>query len=125
MLKGSEFLTNEEYVARLGVLYDKVLGLRKDADYIVNQPQMDKLIAVLEFFLDTANELDGRVEPVKLKPKEEHGGVTATFLVFDLYDQKVLRFCEVMKACSAITIDTTSEGEVCISCTVPDVFVHK
>lgn len=118
-------MTNEEYVKRLGILYNKILSLRTDADYIVNQPQMDKLVAVLEFFLDTAKELDGRVDPVKLKPKEEHGGVTATFLVFDLYDQKVLRFCEVMKACSAITIDTTSEGELCISCTIPQVFVKK
>lgn len=116
-------MTNEEYVKRLGILYNKVLSLRKDTDYIINQPQMEKLIAVLEFFLDTAKELDGTVEPVKLKPKKEHGGVTATFLVFDLYDQKVLRFCEVMKACSAITIDTTSNGEVCISCTIPEVFI--
>lgn len=118
-------MTNEEYVRRLGILYNKVLSLRKDTDYIVNQPQMDKLIAVLEFFIDTAKDLDGHLEPVKLTPKEEHGGVTATFLVFDLYDEKVLRFCEVMKGCSAITIDTTSDGEVCISCTVPNVFVHK
>lgn len=118
-------MTNEKYVQRLSILYNKVLALRQDADYIVNQPQMDKLIAVLDFFLDAANDLDGKVDPVTLKPKEEHGGVTATFLVFDLYDQKVLRFCEVMKACSAITIDTTSEGEVCISCTVPNVFIHK
>lgn len=118
-------MTNEEYVRRLGILYDKVLSLRKDADYIVNQPQMDKLIAVLEFFIDSAKDLDGKVEPVNLKPREEHGGVTATFLVFDLYAEKVLRFCDVMRACSAITIDTTSDGEVCISCTVSEVFVHK
>ena len=118
-------MTNEEYVQRLAVLYNKVLSLRKDEDYIVNQPQMDKLIAVLEFFLDEAKRLDGKVERVSLKPKEEHGGVTATFLVFDLYGPKVIKFCEVMSACSAITIDTTSEGEVCISCTIPQVFVPK
>ena len=118
-------MTNLEYVRRLNVLYNKVLSLRKDTDYIINQPQMDKLIAVLDFFLDAAKELDGNVEPVNLRPKEEHGGVTATFLVFDLYDQKIPKFCEVMSACSAITIDTTSEGEVCISCTIPQVFVPK
>lgn len=118
-------MTNEEYVRRLGTLYSKVLDLRKDSDYIVNQSQMDKLVAVLEFFLDTAKALDGKVEPVRLKPREEHGGVTATFLVFDLFDDKVVRFCDVMKACSAITIDATTDGEVCISCTVPNVFIHK
>lgn len=118
-------MTNEEYVRRLGILYNKVLSLRKDSDYIINQPQMEKLVALIEFFMDMANELEGKVEPVQLQPKEEHGGVTATFLVFDLYGEKVLRFCNVMKECSAITIDTTIQGEVCISCTIPDVFVHK
>lgn len=124
-LRGGDALTNEEYVRRLGILYNKVLSLRRDEDYIVNQPQMEKLVALLEFFLDMAEDLDGKVEPVELKPREEHGGVTATFLVFDLYEEKVTRFCDVMRGCSAIGIDTTIDGEVCISCTVPDVFVHK
>lgn len=115
-------MTGEEYVRRLGVLYDEILRLRKDDDYAVNQPQMDKLVAVLNFFLDAASELDGKVEPVMLAPKEEHGGVTATFLVFDIYGDKVQRFCDVMRHTSAITIDSADEG-ICISCTVPDVFV--
>lgn len=118
-------MTNEEYVRRLGILYNKVLSLRKDADYIINQPQMDKLIKVLDFFIDASENLGGNVEPVNLRPREEHGGVTATFVVFDLYEEQVLRFCDVMKACSAITIDSTSDGEVCISCTIPHVFVPK
>lgn len=118
-------MTNEEYVRRLGILYNKVLSLRKDSDYIVNQPQMEKLVAVLEFFLDMADELEGKVEPVQLSPKEEHGGVTATFLVFDLYGDKIPRFCDVMRGCSAIGIDANTNGEVCISCTIPEVFVHK
>ncbi len=118
-------MSNEEYVKRLGILYDKVLSLRKDEDYVVNQPQMDKLVEVLDFFLDAAERLDGSVEPVALQPREEHGGVTATFLVFDLAGEQVTRFCDVMRNCSAIGIDTTVNGEVCISCTVPQVFVHK
>lgn len=118
-------MTDEQYVQRLGFIYNKVLSLRKDEDYIVNQPQMDKLVAVLDFFLDTAKKLDGKVESVDLTPREEHGGVTATFLVFDLYGEAIPRFCDVMRGCSAIGIDTTIKGEVCIACTIPNVFVHK
>lgn len=118
-------MTNEEYVKHLGILYNEILNLRKDEDYVVNQPQMDKLVEVLEFFLDAAKRLDGSVEPVVLQPKEEHGGVTATFLVFDLAGEQVAKFCDVMRNCSAIGVDAKTNGEVCISCTVPKVFVPK
>ena len=121
----SDHLSNEEYVRRLAVMYNEVMKLRRDEDYVVNQPQMDKLIKLLEFFLDSAKELKGNVEPVELRPREEHGGVTATFLVFDVYGDKVQKFCNVLSACSAVSIDAKTNGEVCISCTIPDVFVHK
>lgn len=117
-------MTNEEYVKRLGQLYDKVLSLRDDDDYVINQPQMDKLIEVLNFFLDTAQKCNGKVEPVKLTPRAEHGGVTATFLVFDIYGEDIKKYCKVMSYTSAITIDGTEDG-ICISVTVPEVFVPK
>lgn len=116
-------LSDEEYVRRLGVLYEKILSFRKDEDYVINQPQMDKLVQVLAFFMDAAKELDGKVEPVRLAPREEHSGVTATFVVFDIVGETVQWFCDVMQHCSAITIDGTEDG-ICISCTVPDVFVR-
>lgn len=115
-------MTNEEYVKRLGELYHKIISLRRDDDYVINQPQMDKLIEVLNFFLDTAKECNGKVEPVKLVPRAEHGGVTATFVVFDIVGNAVQRFCDVMRYTSAITIDSTEDG-ICISVTVPEVFV--
>lgn len=117
-------MTNEEYVIRLGKLYDKVMSIRKDSDYVVNQQQMDRLVDIMTFFLDKAEELDGKVNRINLTPKEEHGGVTATFIVFDIYGDDVKRFCDVMQYASAITIDSTEDG-VCISITIPNVFSHK
>lgn len=115
-------LTNEEYVKRLGQLYEKVLSLRDDDNYVINQPQMDKLIEVLNFFLDAAQKCNGKVEPVKLTPRAEHGGVTATFLVFDIYGEDIQKYCKVMSYTSAITIDAAEDG-ICMSVTVPEVFV--
>lgn len=115
-------LTNEEYVKRLGQLYEKVLSLRDDDNYVINQPQMDKLIEVLNFFLDAAQKCNGKVEPVRLTPRAEHGGVTATFLVFDIYGEDIQKYCKVMSYTSAITIDATEDG-ICMSVTVPEVFV--
>ena len=118
-------LTNEEYLAHLGSLYDKIMSLRKDSDYVVNQPQMDKFIEVLSFFRDTTKELNGRIEPVELIPREEHGGITAEFMVFDLSGDDVQRFCSVMQHVSAIDIDAKTDGTICIAVTVPNVFIHK
>lgn len=115
-------LTNEEYVKRLGQLYEKVLSLRDDDNYVINQPQIDKLVEVLNFFLDAAQKCNGKVEPVKLTPRAEHGGVTATFLVFDIYGEDIQKYCKVMSYTSAITIDATEDG-ICMSVTVPEVFV--
>lgn len=115
-------MTDKEYAERLGKLYEKVLSLRDDDNYVINQPQMDKLIEVLNFFLDAAQKSNGKVEPVGLVPKAEHGGVTATFIVFDIYGEDIQRYCDVMRYTSAITIDGTDDG-ICISVTVPNVFV--
>lgn len=115
-------LTNEEYVKRLGQLYEKILSLRSDDNYVINQPQMDKLIEVLNFFLDATRKCTGKIDPVKLTPRAEHGGVTATFLVFDIYGEDIQKYCKVMSYTSALTIDGTDDG-ICISVTVPNVFV--
>ena len=118
-------LTDEEYVRRLGMMYDKILSLRKDSDYVVNQPQMDKLVELLDYFLTKSKALDGEVQKVNLKPAEIHGGVTAHFLVFDTHGEDVQKFCKVLSYCSAIGIDALESGDVCIDCTIPNVFVPK
>lgn len=117
-------MTSEEYLARLGVLYQKLMSIRKDDDYVINQKQADRLVAIMNFFMDTAKKIGGKVEPLKLVPHEEHGGVTASFLVFDIYGEDVQKFCSVMKYASTIGIEPTEEG-ICIDATVPNVFVHK
>ncbi|MBE6872085.1 MAG: hypothetical protein E7491_09085 [Ruminococcaceae bacterium] len=119
---GGKNMTNEEYVRQLGMLYEKTLSVRKDDSYQINPPQMDKLINILDSFLSHG---DGKIEPVKLIPREEHGGVTATFTVFDVYGENVKKFCDAISEASAITIDATSDGEVCISVTIPEVFTSK
>lgn len=118
-------LTDEEYVARIGSMYDKILSLREDSDYVVNQPQMDKLVELLDYFIMKAKALDGVVQPVNLKPAETFGGVTAHFLVFDTHGEDVQKFCKVLSYCSAIGIDSLENGDVCIDCTVPNIFVPK
>lgn len=119
-------MTNEEYARRLGELYGEVMSLRKDEDYTINQPQMDKLCKVLELCIDSTIFHDSEVESVNLIPREEHGGVTVTFVLMSLNgEEEVARFCDVMRGCSAISIDATVDAKACISCTIPDVFIRN
>lgn len=121
--KSSQIMADEEYLRRIGIYYKHIMSLRKDSDYVVNQPQMDKLIRVIDFFEDAAKSLDGKVDQVSLIPSQTSGDVTAYYPVFYIHSEMVERFCDVMRGCSAISIDPTASGEVCFSCTVPRVFV--
>ncbi|MBO5036191.1 MAG: hypothetical protein J6D42_03835 [Clostridia bacterium] len=115
----------EEFVQKLSCLYEYTMSLRNNDDYTVNQPQMDKFIKVLNFFNDYAEICDGFLEPVKLIPKEEHCGITAHFLVFDVFGKEMSEFSKIISYLSALSVDATSDGGVCVSVTVPNVFVPK
>lgn len=126
-----EDLTDEELVRKLGMIYEEILSQRKDENFVVNKVQMDKLIKVLNFFLkkeksETENDIKDniRVQPVNLRPKEEHGYVTLSFEVFSLNgNDEVVEFCEVLKNVSAFVINADVEGRLWMEITIPYVFV--
>lgn len=115
-------MNNLENIKHITQLYGAVLNLRKDDDYVVNKPQMDKFIEMLEFFINIVYKNKGYVEPIKLLPKAEHGGVTASFIVLDIYGDDIQKYCKIMSYASAITIDGTENG-ICISATIPEIFI--
>lgn len=98
---------------------------RSDEDYEVNPDQARKLAGAYLFFEDLAKKNNGRVESFKVIPKEIHGGITAYFPFFYLGDEDIARFCEVISDASAVSIDATTDGETCISLTIPRVFQKK
>lgn len=119
-------ISDEEYVRRFGELYNTVMSLRRDEDYRINEEQMRKFFEVCEFFGKSAESDDeAYINPIKLTPREEHGGLTATFLVFDMWGECLEEFKKIVQHLSALTIDATTDYKVCISVTVPNVFVPK
>ena len=124
----SKSIENEdmEFIQRLGKLNSLVMDNRNDEDYILNIPQFRKLVTAYEF-LDEMTERgeNGSIEPVRLKPKQEHGGVTANFIVFDLFSDSISRWGEILSCVSAVSIDATLDGKVCISLTIPNVYTRK
>lgn len=119
-------MNDEEFVRRLGQIYEKVMELRRDEDYEVNQPQMDKLIQLYRFFKDKEHSPEDKVEGLDLVPREECAGITANFLVFSLNGpEQVQAFCNVLQYCSAFDVDVVDGNKVSIGCTIPDVFVPR
>lgn len=115
----------EDIIATAYELYERELASRSNRDYEVNQEQMDKFTEAYNFFVNTANKCNGDIAEVSLKPKEIHGGLTCEFTVFHLFGDQLREFSEVVKDMSALSIDAKTDGTVCISFTVPNVFKRK
>ncbi len=118
-------MSDEEYIRRFMSIYNEVMKTRDSRDFVPNPEQMRKFADLVRFFEEVAEEYGDLVDSVDLEPSAETGGVTAYFTVFDLKNDRVQRFCDVLRCCSAVGIDATADGDVCISCTVPHVFMHK
>lgn len=117
-------MSERELLCMIGGVYHQMMAERKDEDYVINRPQYDKFNELMRFFLQKSNELDGEIVPTVISPKNEHGDLTVKFTMFDVCGEEVAKFCDLMRACSAVSIDVSADDKVCISCTVPNIFVE-
>lgn len=102
-------------------LRKRVLAMRKDSDYDLDAIQYEKFERLIQFF----KELDpSEIQIEKISPKEENGGITVFFPILYLHGEQIADFCERLKCASALTIDPDNGERICISITVPDIFVN-
>lgn len=118
-------LTDEEFCYIFGKQYNEFLREQTDEDYQINPPQWRKMLNVLKFFYELAKTSNGKVEPCAISPRVEHGGVTAYFTVLDIRESDIPKFCEALMQTSAITIDATVDARICLSVSIPYVFIKK
>ena len=103
----------------------EIMDSRSNEDYIVNQPQMDKFLEVLAFFIEGSKNNSCEIKSVSLEPKEENASLTAEYIVFDIWGKSHNRFQEVLKHTTAFSVDATLAHRVRVSLTVPEVFVRN
>lgn len=115
-------MTEDELIIELGKCYNTVMSEKKNEDYGVNRTQLKKLFDAVKFFEEAIKDGDGRIEELRLVPKEESGGFTASFAVMSLYDKAVSELFDVLKDATALSIDSTADGRVEISTTLPEIF---
>lgn len=116
----------DDMIVYFGRLYEQMLSRRHNEDYEVNPEQMDRFLDLLHFFKSRIDpEYDDGIEPFHLEAKAEHGGFSANFCVFDLHGEEIQEFAWLISCCSAISIDAKNDSQICISVTVPNIFVPK
>ena len=122
MNKEIENMTEDELIIELGKCYSNVMALRENKDFVINRVQLKKLLDAVKFFEKVTADADGRIEELRLVPKEQTGGFTASFAAMSLYDKAVSELFDVLKDATALSIDSTADGRIEISTTFPSVF---
>ena len=118
-------ISDLEFSKRLMAEYRDAFKGTTPEDFETNPEQMEKLNNLISFFKQAAKDLGGKIESIDLNPSNPPNGITANFIVFDLFGDDVRRFCDVIRECSAISMDVTINDEISISCTIPNVFTLK
>lgn len=120
-------MSDEEFAVMVGAAYEQIRSMRRNSDYVVNQPQMDKFDELLTYFAKKTAEYDSdEIERISLEPVDERGDLSAHFLVFNVGGEAdVQEFCKVISYCSAFCVNSVIPEGIRISVTVPDVFVKK
>jgi len=118
-------MTDKEFARKLVAAFDLEMQNMKPEDFEVDEVQLEKLKKLAMFFDKAAKDLGGKIVSVDLDPLVPPCGITANFIVFDLFGDEVKKFCDVLRECSAVSMDATDSGEVSISCTIPGIFVEK
>jgi hypothetical protein len=113
------------YVREFAKKYEAMMNERNDADYQINPKNWIKLLTVLEYLETEVARLDGKLEPVRLIPKEQHGYVQAIFDIFDVYGENLKVFTHVLKLADVFFIDALTNGKIRIGLNINDVYVKK
>lgn len=115
-------MDDNEVFERVGKVYQEYLNSVSEEDFRINKHQLNEFLKVLSFFVDAAEQMNGNIQVAEIRPKDTVGWVSATFMVFNITGDDITRFCDVVKSCSAVTIDSMADGKICISATISKVF---
>lgn len=118
-------MSNEDFVKELGKKYEEIISKRKDSDYRINEANWAKLLSVVDYLSNAAEKLGGRLEPVVLIPREQHGYVEAIFDVFDIEKSSIKAFTEAVRLVDVFSIEPTADDKVSIGVNINYVYEKK
>lgn len=118
-------LNDKEFAKRFAKACDEMVHRYSKEDFEIDPVQLDKLTDLVAFFSKAANDLGGKIDSIDIDPMTPPSGVTASFIVFDLAGDDIQEFCDVIRECSAISMDVTEDDKISISCTIPRIFTLR
>lgn len=118
-------INDTEFLRMVGQIYEYALSKENDDDYILNMPQYLKLVEAQAVFTRLAEANDGTVEMVHLSPRERCAELEAQVLVLDLKPEDLPGFFRVLQYGTGLYVEAKTTGEVCMSMTIPDVFIKR
>lgn len=92
-----------------------------DLEFEVNIAQMEKYLKIYGFFMKLSAD-GGSIEPMNFEKNVTSGGITANFALIYLHGIELIHFAEILLEASAVSIDATTDGMVCVSLRIPDIF---
>ena len=114
-----------EFAKRFQGGLEKYLQETSDEDFTLNPPQALAFSTLVCRLKALAQKTDGTVEPIHLVPRLGYGDVTAYLPLLALQGEEVHKLCCALRCATAVTVDALIDGNICISITVPDVFIEK
>jgi len=124
-LEDGKVFSDQEILKLVYDLYQDELRNRNFDDYEVNQKQMDKFVNAYGFFFRLAKEGRVSIEPIRFSPVETSGGIVVYTHYLDFYGMELIEFCNVLLNTTAIDFMPMTDGRVCISMTIPEIFKPK
>lgn len=103
----------------------EILNMEKgNKEYTENPNQMSKYHYAKGFFIKYLRENDGKLQTYENKG-DISNGLTFTKNIIDLTGIDLWRFANSLRFASALTIDSTIDGQICVSLTIPNVYTKE
>lgn len=118
-------MNEEEFAKKVWSIYEEELAKSNNSDYEIDSDAMGKFISAYSKCKQIALLCDGKIEREKIEPKELHGGITMRANLFYFNNRDILSLFEALKHASALSIDSTLDGEVVFSFTIPNIYKRK
>lgn len=118
-------MKKDYYLRNLMEIYEQEYAKRNDSDYVIDDEQMRKFSDAYDYFVQMTASHGGKITDLQMKPKDVNGGLTVEFTLLHLYGNDLERFADTIRSMSALSIDATLDGKICISFTIPRVYKHK
>ncbi|MCD8180706.1 MAG: hypothetical protein LUF26_04420 [Firmicutes bacterium] len=119
-------MSDAEFAKEIMRIYNEGMSMRDENDYTVNEIQMERFFDICHFFRGMIKDIgEGYMEPIRFNPVEERGSITVYLRIMDMWGKEIQEFCDVFRYASAVSMDPTTDGMICISISVPQVFIRK